>query len=177
MDLTDHASPILANDPALSDEHRAALWSIFHQSKDPNELSQQLAPIPISPDTKNQLLGAKQTALTPKGPAAVHDIITQMATMDPAALDLAESHPQVLKTLVAAQAQAETKAPTEGENKDKKKKDAVPVPPRLDGQPHLPAIPENHFRIRASDGGIHDIPQERIQDAQKIDPQLHVLNP
>lgn len=174
--FVDHAAPILQGDSALSDEHRAALWDIFHNTKSSDELAQKLAPIPVSNDTKHQLFQAKQTIAAPASPAKPEDVIANMANMDPAALDIAESHPTVLKTLVAAMAQAETKAPTSDDEK-RKKGQKPPLAPRIDGMPHLPEIPEGSYRIKASDGSIHDLPQDRIGDAQKIDPNLHVLNP
>lgn len=44
---------------------------------------------------------------------------------------------------------------------------AKEVPPILDG----------HYRVRTSDGGLHDIPAENIDLARKIDPDLVILNP
>jgi hypothetical protein len=41
----------------------------------------------------------------------------------------------------------------------------------------LPPIPEGHYRLRTSDGAIHDIPAENIGRARAIDPLLIVLNP
>ena len=43
--FVDPAAPILAGDPALSDENRAALWDTFHSTKDHNELIQKLQAI------------------------------------------------------------------------------------------------------------------------------------
>ena len=53
----------------------------------------------------------------------------------------------------------------------------MPLSPRADGKPHLPPIKPSHFRIMASDGGLHDIPKANIERARSIDPLLHVLNP
>jgi hypothetical protein len=41
----------------------------------------------------------------------------------------------------------------------------------------LPPIPERHFRILASDGGLHDVPIVNIEIALDLDPDLLVLNP
>jgi hypothetical protein len=167
----DHAAPILAGDPVLSDEHRAALWDVFHSSKDPNDLAQKLQPMTEVPDdTKHQLYLAKQQAQAGADPVTA--ALGKMEQMNPATLDLAEQHPTVLKTLVAALAPSESKG--SGDD-DKKKK--IQLPPRIDGLEHYPEIPEGHFRVMASDGGLHDIPQENIQSAMAHDPRLHVLNP
>jgi|SRR5579859_1207912 len=43
------------------------------------------------------------------------------------------------------------------------------------GREALPAREEGFVRFRASDGSIHDVPQEHLDKAKEIDPQLEVL--
>lgn len=43
--------------------------------------------------------------------------------------------------------------------------------------PGLPPIPDGHYRIRCSDGGLWDIPATNIDLARKTDPTLQILNP
>lgn len=109
----DHAAPVLSNDPTLTDEKRASLWDIFHSSKDHNELAQKLQPEEIPDATKHALWQAKQASLPAPTP---HDNIVaalqRMAQIDPKVLDLAESHPAVLKAFTSA-----TENPAKGAKK------------------------------------------------------------
>jgi hypothetical protein len=177
----DHAAPVLAGDPALTDEHRADLWDAFHGSKSPNELVQKLAPMAVPDDTKHRLFQAKQASMpVPATADKVTSAVDHIAQLDPQKREIAEAHPNLLKAFTAPEkAPQEAAGATNGSDKGTKtpKAPATPLAPRLDGQPHLPPIDESMHRILASDGGIHDIPRERIADAQKIDPNLHVLNP
>ena len=189
----DPAKPILQGDPSLTADARAALWDTFHQSKDPDELAQKLStiqdsnqqPIIVPDDTKKKLYAAKQTMTPVADPVAkTMDVMKQIAAMDPTVLAAAEAHPNVLKTLTAAAGIGAKPAgtPQDGSKaagKGKTPADAQPLaqPPRIDGQPHLPPIPDGHRRVLASDSSIHDIPEDRIEDARKLDPRLHVLNP
>src|SRR5271168_586145 len=50
-------------------------------------------------------------------------------------------------------------------------------PPRSDGLDRLPPVPANHFRVRTSDGGLWDVPADRIEEARNRDPGLQILNP
>lgn len=186
--FVDHAAPILAGDPVLSDENRADLWDIFHQSKNPAELAAQLAPLAIPDDTKHRLYEAKissvPSVVEPLDKASA--IITHIAQLPPAALDIAETHPNVLKTVAAlmnatekgAGKPAEMTSPTDGgSTPDKAESPALPaLPPRPDGLEHYPPIPDGHKRVLASDGGVHDIPAENVPKAFEIDPRLQVLN-
>ena len=186
--FVDHAAPVLAAEPAITDDQRAELWDTFHQSKDPNELAQKLRPIIVPDDLKHKLFQAKQAA-APAVPAVdkVTDVIKRIAQLDPQALQVAEAHPNVLKALTAAATTVEKPASgaaggasAAGDGKTAsgtKKPAAAALPPRADGQPHMPPIPDGHHRILASDGGIHDIPADKLDQARNIDPNLHVLNP
>lgn len=97
----DHARPILDGDSALSDEHRADLWDIFHSSKSADELAHHLQPLSVSDDTKQALHEAKQKS-TPEPAPADHivDALTRLSNMDPKIVELAESHPNILKAIV-----------------------------------------------------------------------------
>lgn len=187
--VVDHATPILNDEPALSDEHKEALWDAFHASKSPNELAKILQPLAIPNDTKQKLFDAKRASIPPavepldKTTAA----IKQMGEIDKDTLDLAETHPNVLKALSAAATAAEKgpespagerSAAPKGEKSAAAETPAtLAQPPRPDGLPHLPPIPAGHHRILASDGGIHDVPAENIEAVRAIDPNLHVMNP
>jgi hypothetical protein len=183
----DHAAPILQGDPTLSDQQRSDLWDAFH-SKNSAELVQHLTPLAISDDTKHKLFQAKQASLPVAPPVdKVTEAVQRVAALDPKVLDVAESHPNILKAFTtaattepkaAATPAGETSAAPKPATAGKTAKPAAaPLAPRADGQPHFPPIPDQHKRVLASDGGVHDIPEERLGDAQKIDPNLHVLNP
>lgn len=171
FDSKDPAAPILAGDPALDDDTRASLWDSFHQSKDPQELTRVLEPYAVPDDTKKRLLAAKQqaTPLSTSNPAAT--AIDALSSIPQQSLDVAESHPNVLKALIEGMKTPEQAGG--GETPEVKK---PALTPRPDGQKHFKPIPDGHYRILASDGGIHDIPVANIDIARRIDPLLHVLN-
>jgi len=183
----DHASPVLQGDPSLSDQQRSDLWDAFH-SKNSDELVQHLVPLAIPDETKHKLFLAKQAAAPVTPPVdKVTAAVQKMASLDPKLLDVAESHPNLLKAFTTAATTPEKEASVENGASVSKSKGktastsktpaASPLAPRADGQPHFPPIPDGHKRILASDGGVHDLPEERLADAQKIDPNLHILNP
>ncbi len=190
--FTDLAVPILAGDPVLSDEQRADLHDVFHGSKSPSELVQKLMPLAIPDDTKHRLFEAKQQQMVAMpsvgGPVdKTVAAIQKMKELDPQTLELAEAHPSVLRALTSAANTAE-KAPSgdsggvSASGKGKKASGAekpapLALPARQDGLEHLPPIPDKHRRVLASDGGIHDIPEENVAKAFELDPRLHVLNP
>jgi hypothetical protein len=181
--FSDPAEPILRGDPQLTDDDRASLWDAFH-SKSAAELEQHLMPLAMPEDTKKRLWDAKK-AVTPV-PAPVDNvtsIMQKMTTIDPQIMAVAEAHPVVFKTLVAAATpQPEpvggTPAAGKGKPAGKAQKPAPLVQgPRPDGLEHMPPIPDGHHRVRASDGGIWDVPAEELDHARSVDPNLHVLNP
>lgn len=185
--FADPAAPILRADPALTDEHRADLHDAFY-SKNADELVQHLMPMDIHEDTKQALYSAKKMSEPAPEPLdKTAAAINKIGEIDPKVLDLAETHPNVLKALAASISIAEkaTGEPSgasksSGEGKTAFKGETAPklvLAPRADGSAHLPPIPANHHRVMASDGGLHDIPAEKIPEAQAIDPNLHVLNP
>jgi hypothetical protein len=181
----DHASPILSAEPTINDQQRADLWDVFNQSKDAGELAQKLAPVLVPDDLKHKLWTAKNAAAPVAPPLdKVTAAIQKIKTLDPDTLEVAEAHPNVLKALTAAATMPE-KEPTaasgeseaSGKGKTTSKAPKAPQPPRLDGQPHFPAIPDGHHRVLATNGAIYDVPQENIEQARSLDPNLHVLNP
>src|SRR5579864_1554949 len=181
----DHAAPILQGEPRITDEQRESLWDTFHQSKDPNELAAKLAPLAVPDDTKHRLFQAKQASMPAVEPVdKITAAINKMVALPPEVLDKAEQHPNVLKAITTAAttpekpAQEAASATSAAPKAPKTPTAQKPVlAPRADGQPHLPPIPDGHKRILASDGGVHDLPEDRLDDARKIDPLLHVLNP
>jgi hypothetical protein len=182
------AEPILRGDPALSDEQRADLFDAFH-SKNSAELVQHLQTLAIPEDTKHKLFQAKQASTPPVAPLdKVTEAMTRLKQLDPEVLEASESHPNVLKALVGAAtapdkaASGDSGGGTAGggsKTSSTAKKPSQPLvqPPRIDGLPHLPPIADGHKRLLASDGGLHDVPEENVEQARAIDPRLHVLNP
>lgn len=174
------AAPILRAEPSITDGQRADLFDIFHGSKDSNELAQKLQPVPIPDATKQLLFDAKKRSTVQAEPIdKAMDAVKRVGSLDPKVLDLAEAHPNVLKVLSAAAIAKEgaEAGSASGKGKDAKKQTPLVQPPRPDGAEHLPPIPDNHRRILARDGSVHDIPEENLEKARAIDPMLHVLNP
>lgn len=145
----DHARPILDSDPALSDEHRADLWDIFHSSKNADELAHHLQPLSVSDATKQALHEAKQKN-TPEPAPADHIVnaLTRLSTMDPKILELAESHPNILKTIVSAvtaghKAAGKASSASKSEGKGKTPSDAgsaSSVAPDATATPHVVVV-------------------------------------
>jgi hypothetical protein len=186
--FVDHAAPLLAGEPSITDDQRADLHDIFHGSKDPAELTQKLLPLDVPDDLKQQLVDKKKLISPVTEPVdKVAAAMEKMKALDPQTLELAESHPNVLKVMTAAATTPDKEsaapagaspAPAKGKASGKVKTSApLALPPRVDGLQHLPPIPDGHRRILASDGGIHDLPDDKINDAFSIDPRLHVMNP
>jgi len=177
--FTDPAAPILSGDPVLSDQNRADLWDVFYQSKDASEMAAHLQPLAIPEDTKRKLYLAKQTSTPVVAPLdKATSAIQKLATIDPEVLDLAETHPNVLKTLAAALSTPEggaAGASGEGSaaSKEKGSKTGKRTPTVT---PDLPATPPGHALVQASDNGLHHIPIENIDKARAIDPKLQVLH-
>jgi hypothetical protein len=182
----DHAAPILAGDPSLSDQQRSDLWDAFH-TKNSAELVQHLTPLAIPDDTKHKLFQAKQLASPPAKVEPVDKVsaaINKMVALPPEVLDKAEQHPQVLKAFTTAATTPEPEPPaaagaTSAEGKGKKTPEAekTPLAPRGDGQAHFPPIPDGHKRVLHPNGGVYDVPEENLANAQASEPNLHILNP
>ena len=190
--LIDHAAPILAAEPSITDEDRASLWDAF-QSKNPDELKQHLDTLPIPDDTKQKLHQAKLASVAPPAPAGPPigqaekgiNVITRLGTLDPKLLDVAESHPNILKVLVGAATAPEKEAgAASGESKPAGKvkpsnggQDAASAAPLAAGPTaDYPPTPSGHALVQASDMGFHHIPVENLEKARKIDPGIKVLH-
>lgn len=168
----DHAVPILAGDPAITDEQRADLHDIFHGSKDPAELAQHLQPLAVPDDTKRKLYEAKKLTIPP-----MVEVLNQMAKIDPQALDLAETHPNVLKALTAANTPEKGASGAAGASTPKSKGNtAGKASSAPTVKPDVPPTPSGHALVKASDGGLHHIPAENVDKAKEIDPELQVLH-
>ena len=180
----DHVAPILQAEPSINDQQRSDLWDAFH-SKNADELTQHLATLAVPDDLKHKLWAAKQ-ASAPAAPPVdkVTEAVQRLAAMDPKTLDVAESHPNLLKAFTTA-ATAEPKAPAApagetsaaGKGKTASAAQKPALSPRPDGQPHFPSIPDGHHRVLSTNGGVYDIPAENIDKARETDPNLHILNP
>jgi len=176
---SDLAAPILAGDPALSDEHRADLWDAFHGSKHPDELAQQLQPLAASDETKQQLVAAKKQSMPAIAPVdKISAVMTKMTQMDPQTLALAEAHPNVFKILAAAanppekeseSASGASKPSPKGNTSKDGNNAAAPTP-------DVPATPPGHALVQGIDGGLHHIPHANLDKARAIDPQLQILH-
>jgi hypothetical protein len=161
------------------------LWDVFHKTRDPNELAQKLQVLAIPSDTKHALWQAKtETVPVPSQVDKVAAALGKLKTLDTDTLEMAEKYPTVSKALVDAainppEAPKGPAGKPAAADKGKTAKAPAPLaqPPRVDGMPHLPPIPENHYRILASDRSVHDIPAENLEKARQIDPRLHVMNP
>ena len=175
----DAAKPILAGDPALSDEHRADLWDTFHNSKNPDDLIAKLQPLAVPDDTKHRLVLAKRKSMPAVPPIdKATEAIKRVAQIDPQTLEVAETHPNVLKTLAGAATAAEkTAAEPTGESKGENKgKTPAGSKKTASLAPDVPATPSGHVLVRASDGGLHHIPTANVTRARQIDPDLQVLH-
>jgi hypothetical protein len=174
----DPAAPILRAHPDITDEDRAALWDEFHNSKDSAELANKLQPLNVPDELKHKLFVTKDATAPAAKPAALDKVtaaINRVKDMDPKILDLAESHPNVLKALTAAAQQEdkpvgkepkEPKAPSGPAGKTKE--------PLV--QPDLPPTPAAHALVRTSDGALHHLPAINVAKAKERDPQMQVLH-
>lgn len=95
-DFSDTVEQILRADSA-PDDTKADAWDLYHASPNHWRLHENLQALPLSDETKRQLLRAKFQSL----PAAVR-AIGLMETMDRADLDRAESHSIVLRAMLGA---------------------------------------------------------------------------
>jgi len=99
--FTDHAAPLLKNEPSLDDSQRADLWSLFHQSADANELAGHLSELSLRGNLKGDLIRAKRKPATePDDLDRAVALIHRMAAIDSKVLDTAEKHPHVLGHMV-----------------------------------------------------------------------------
>jgi hypothetical protein len=183
----DHASPILSAEPSITDADRASLWDVFHQSKDANELANKLQPLAVPDDLKHKLWTAKQTIAPPVKAAPIDKVtaaVNQMAALPPDVMEKAETHPNLLKAFTTAATTPEPEPPAaagatsaEGKGKTTPEAEKTPLAPRGDGQAHFPPIPDGHKRVLHPNGGVYDVPEENLANAQASEPNLHILNP
>jgi hypothetical protein len=99
------AAPILSQSLDVNDDDRAELFDIFHDSKSSDELASKLQTHDAPDELKQQLIGAKRATDVP--PSAVDKTVgalKRLAQVDPRTLDLAESHPNVMKLVLDAAA-------------------------------------------------------------------------
>jgi len=100
--LHDHAKEILSNAP-LDDSTKATLWDHWHDARDVHELSTRLAAMDIPSDVAESLIAAKKLSEPEPTPTEkLTAAINHLAKVDKNVLDIAEAHPRVLQTLVAA---------------------------------------------------------------------------
>src|ERR1019366_10567714 len=129
----DHAEPILSGEPSITDEQRASLWDAFH-TKSADELVQHLQLQNIPDETKQALLAAKQESTPAVSPMdKVTAAMTHMSKLPAKLLELAESHPTVLKTLMAA-----LEPPKPAAGKAASKRSSTPKAPKASA-PEQPA--------------------------------------
>jgi len=178
----DPAAPVLAAHPGITDEDRANLWDVFHNSKDSSELAQKLQPMTAIPDDLKHKLFVTKDATAPAAKPAPLDRVTaaisRISGLDHNALELAETHPNVLKALTAA-AQAEDKPAGEAAGKSKEPK-SPKGPTGATKEPLVPPdvspTPPGHALVRTSDGAIHHLPAINVAKAKERDPELQVLH-
>jgi len=98
MKFIDHAAAILKSAvfPPLTQDQKSDLWTLYHTSKDANELSGHLSEVNLHPELKQQLITAKGKPTVEfddvdKAIAVMH----RLAALPQATLDLVEKHPHV----------------------------------------------------------------------------------
>lgn len=96
----DHAEPVLRGEPTITDEQRASLWDAFN-SKSPQELTQHLQPLDLSPEFKQKLLDAKKASMpdmTPVETVVFH--LNHLKDIDKVSLEAAEQHPNLAAAII-----------------------------------------------------------------------------
>lgn len=104
---TDIAEAILRADQGLDDVQRADLHDAYYTARDENELVGRLRDIHAPGDTQYLLTAAWKDSRPTPHPA--QEALTAMSQLDPALLDLAEKHPQTVRSLLSVVKQQETK--------------------------------------------------------------------
>jgi hypothetical protein len=99
----DPAEGILRSDGSLTDERRATLWELFHDSASPADLARRLQYHDVSNGTKHQLFEAKRLTAPVESPTdRTVSALKRMARIDPRILEAAEKHPTAMKALADA---------------------------------------------------------------------------
>ncbi len=102
LQLHDHAKDILSN-ALLDDSTKADIWDHWHDARDAHELSTRIANMDIPSDVAESLIAAKKLSEPEPTPTEkLTAAINHLAKVDKNVLDIAEAHPRVLQTLVAA---------------------------------------------------------------------------
>jgi hypothetical protein len=176
----DHAAPILAGEPTITDQQRADLHDAFY-TKNSDELVNHLTPLAIPDDLKRKLFDAKQLSSPPAKIDPVDKVtaaVQKLASLDPQVRQTAEASPNLLKAFTTAattpdkEPQAAPSAP-EAAPKGKKTPDAEEAP---SVPTDVPATPSQHALIHASNGGHYHVPVANLDVARKADPNLTVLH-
>jgi hypothetical protein len=102
----DPAAPILAAAP-ISQDDKSNLWDHFDKSANLDDFANRITPILVPDDLKHNLWLAKQAQIAASAAPVtsvdrVADAVRKLATMDPALMDTAESHPNVLRAFTSA---------------------------------------------------------------------------
>ncbi len=99
--MSDPAQHILASEPSLSNEQRADIWDDFLTAPHARALSARLAARNLPPQVVDLLLEAKRASEPEPSPTShIETAIKAMSQLDPKLLELAESHPQLLRHYV-----------------------------------------------------------------------------
>jgi hypothetical protein len=94
------AEPILANEPTLTNEQRADLFDMFHQSATADELAQKIAPLDLPTDLKARLYTAHKQQSAPTTPLdKTIAALNRLKEIDAETLSKAEAYPQVMKQI------------------------------------------------------------------------------
>jgi hypothetical protein len=182
--IIDHAVPVLQAATNVDDPTKADLHDVFHQSKDPDELTRRLqalgsVPAPVA----SGLIAAKHHQMGARVPTGDEALDKGFAVIDRlGGLDQAESHPKIATALISLAAKAREKQAGEAQEKPaesgkgKAAKNPQTQPESALVEPDIPPTPSGHSLVLASDGGTHHIPTENMHIARKIDPNLSVLH-
>ena len=186
--FADPAEPILRNAPAITDEDRASLWDTFHSSKDPDELARQLQTLAVPDPIKNSLYEAKKAAVPVTGLSKATEALKLIGSLDPKLLQVAEEHPNVLKSLMTA-----ATAPDKGANVPEKGADASSGASKPAGKEKtssdnadasetapmpsdIPPTPPGHALLQTSDYALHHVPNENVAKVKLRDPKAQILH-
>jgi hypothetical protein len=98
------AEPILRAAQGISDVDRADLFDAYHESENANDLAGRLQSVEgLSPDIASKLIAAKHSSEpVPSNLDRAVEAIHSVAKLDPQILEVAESHPVVMRGLVSA---------------------------------------------------------------------------
>lgn len=102
MDFHDHARDILSATP-IDDETKASLWDEYHSARHSADLAARLQAVPIDDVLKQRLIAARKLSDPELKPTEkVADVISRIAQMDRRTLQIAETHPNVMRAFADA---------------------------------------------------------------------------